>query len=1021
MKSMGRKRLFTALFFGLFTGLSIVNAGLKGAERSVPIPGIDNDRLTPATGKVPKFLPVTEGAPPVAPQQEAKPSAESRREAPATTPEKTKPDEPVREAPEPEPEPEPEVEYPFVSNIKVTEDKEYPRSVRINWSIRPNNDTAIYITRSDRPISDEKRLFNALNITSPPLGPSETTFLDRGLPTGTYYYAIITSFEIAHEGKMKLIASKNYTVEPVVIYEEEGRKEETKPISPPKADGLVDDAREEVINDYMVDSLVAVNSENSVKLSWIPAKAEDVEYNIYRSYGPLDTVEAFRKAKKLGKTSAENPSFQDQSPAAERRIYYGVSTSSLSSGREFLPLKFQSSYVSHTFRRKTGLKKVEDLFPVSLKAEKGEDDSVRLTWKDAGARLSAYRIFRSSMPVYSRRQLGQAIALGKVEYGKEQYIDEKLPPGRYFYAIFPVKTNGRTVEEFVEGRTFTGFAVTIEKEEEAKQAEKRDLSEQYTISDLQAEDRQDGVLLTWNPVSGTDALYTIYRIPRTADGKGRMEDAKLVGYAQADSPRFLDKNAIRGESVFYYVTATNQKTGNEFRVFKYKKTYITHTFGEKASAPTAAVSPGENIDSIIPQALMAYQASADSVKLLWVSGERPPAGGYMVYRSNRPIANAAELKKSDLLTVVPASEGGYVDPGMDSGRYFYSVIPADSTGSPLLAFIEGRTYIGSPVEIVSARKEIEKEPRRTRREKGEVSAEIPVVEYFQAGFDGNSVVFSWAVKASAPPRKPSRIQLYEGERILNDLNSLRRYGMMVEDFGVESTGHRVLNPKSGFHYYALVVEYDGRLQEPLITGINYLPGPVFVRKESKIEDAVSQPQEKETPAEEEKTEPEAAEEEPVELARRIEKIEKKPEEKTPEPVAQAPEDTYKVPDDLYEPLPEPVTEIPRREYVPDDLPVGIVRRAIELYKDPIDRVNAVIAATYMKKKYKEAVESLSYFVNDRSLPMNVRGRAMFYMGMSYYEMNEYRKAMIIFMTEEVRSEFPDRSRFWYNRSLEMLR
>ncbi len=73
----------------------------------------------------------------------------------------------------------------------------------------------------------------------------------------------------------------------------------------------------------------------------------------------------------------------------------------------------------------------------------------------------------------------------------------------------------------------------------------------------------------------------------------------------------------------------------------------------------------------------------------------------------------------------------------------------------------------------------------------------------------------------------------------------------------------------------------------------------------------------------------------------------------------------------------------------------------------------------MKGRYGETLRELAPYADDLSLPEEVRARALFYMGLSSYNLGRYDQAMKIFSDERVRKYFPQRSSFWYRRSFEM--
>ncbi|GIX42178.1 MAG: hypothetical protein KatS3mg129_1911 [Leptospiraceae bacterium] len=109
-------------------------------------------------------------------------------------------------------------DFPRIRNLKVVQDPTYPYSAKITWELNPQTSTPIYIVRYTRPITTKEILLNSYNLTNPPLSPDTTTFIDRDIPEGVYYYAAVTSFELSKDGVLVLKPGVNYTVTPFIVY-----------------------------------------------------------------------------------------------------------------------------------------------------------------------------------------------------------------------------------------------------------------------------------------------------------------------------------------------------------------------------------------------------------------------------------------------------------------------------------------------------------------------------------------------------------------------------------------------------------------------------------------------------------------------------------------------------------------------------------------------------------------------------------------------------------------------------------
>lgn len=84
-------------------------------------------------------------------------------------------------------------------------------------------------------------------------------------------------------------------------------------------------------------------------------------------------------------------------------------------------------------------------------------------------------------------------------------------------------------------------------------------------------------------------------------------------------------------------------------------------------------------------------------------------------------------------------------------------------------------------------------------------------------------------------------------------------------------------------------------------------------------------------------------------------------------------------------------------------------------------IDNIIAKFYNKGKFGEAIRRLAPFVSDKKLSDPLRARSMLYTGMSYHNLGQHSSAIEFFLTSRVKQYYPERSEFWYKRSLEKLK
>jgi hypothetical protein len=84
-----------------------------------------------------------------------------------------------------------------------------------------------------------------------------------------------------------------------------------------------------------------------------------------------------------------------------------------------------------------------------------------------------------------------------------------------------------------------------------------------------------------------------------------------------------------------------------------------------------------------------------------------------------------------------------------------------------------------------------------------------------------------------------------------------------------------------------------------------------------------------------------------------------------------------------------------------------------------DELKEILLTTYAKNKHSLSVYKLTKYAKNED-DFFLKGKALFYLGISYYKLGEYRKSLKLFNREETREYDPDRSSFWKNRSLDMI-
>ncbi|TGK37817.1 hypothetical protein [Leptospira andrefontaineae] len=80
-----------------------------------------------------------------------------------------------------------------------------------------------------------------------------------------------------------------------------------------------------------------------------------------------------------------------------------------------------------------------------------------------------------------------------------------------------------------------------------------------------------------------------------------------------------------------------------------------------------------------------------------------------------------------------------------------------------------------------------------------------------------------------------------------------------------------------------------------------------------------------------------------------------------------------------------------------------------------EEVDRVLRSTYWKNEYGEAVKQLAPYAGSNDI--DIRGKAKFFLGMSFYKKGEYNKALKFFVQKDTKNYNPERTEFWTKQCL----
>lgn len=326
-------------------------------------------------------------------------------------------------------------------------------SIQLKWS-PPVDEGEVIIARSLDMINTAEKLYIADSLGKFKSDKNNlfNTYTDINLKPGKYYYAVVMVSQVKKK-RVKLYAGQNFTTIPILVQETP-----TEPAKIVDKDPVKEPVTKSPDQTDFVTNLRAVKTNDHVRLNWdSPAEAEKTipTYTIYRSSVPLNTLDHFAKAQKLGDVLHPETVFVDKALPGNGTFYYGVSVTT--HNKEHLPLVENKSFVEHHILKDTPPVTVT---PPAVKEEKKEvvpvkepeeeriktahisnirservKDGVLITWDtppQARDGETTYTIYKSALPMsgqYNSLILGKSKKLGVVLH----------PDNAFFYPINDLK------------------------------------------------------------------------------------------------------------------------------------------------------------------------------------------------------------------------------------------------------------------------------------------------------------------------------------------------------------------------------------------------------------------------------------------------------------------------------------------------------------------------------------------------------------------------------------------------------
>jgi hypothetical protein len=327
-------------------------------------------------------------------------------------------------------------------------------SIQITWEALPEARDPFIVLRSAYIMNTPEAVLNSTPLKVIPADKLRMV-LDRSLPPGRYYYAVIPKSKF-DERKIQLFPGENYTTNPVAI----------------ESGTISGDSR------TVASFKVVTIEDRSTLITWDPVSGFNGEYLIFRSHSIIDTAEKLNKAEPIARLSALKSRYLDADLAPGRYFYAlacktpdGIMYSDL---RKDFNFNEDAIFIGGTI----GIRGIR---------AKREGSAVTIIWRvspDAGNR--PFYLLRTVTKPVSRASLAGAVIVDTVQSGAERYVDRNVLPGKYFYILAPVNYKD---DEFtmIPGVNVTDPAVTVGDKRYPQKTERMEPEYREQISPLSEE------------------------------------------------------------------------------------------------------------------------------------------------------------------------------------------------------------------------------------------------------------------------------------------------------------------------------------------------------------------------------------------------------------------------------------------------------------------------------------------------------------------------------------------------------
>ncbi|HOR94822.1 MAG TPA: hypothetical protein PLZ38_12685 [Spirochaetota bacterium] len=305
------------------------------------------------------------------------------------------------------------------------------------------------------------------------------------------------------------------------------------------------------------------------------------------------------------------------------------------------------------------------------------------------------------------------------------------------------------------------------------------------------------IVFSVDPNSKCDFLLgRTTRVPSTPEVALQATTVKVI-LAGAE-PVAIDSNLPPGQ--YYYVVLARDKIIERDIVLYPDVNYTSAPIVIKKRIPQL---PAKRLYDHVTL-LYARIVNKTQVLLTW-KGIQQPNIVYNVYRATEPLNSPEKIKNARLIGEIQSNEESFIDRTIaQTGKYYYAVTVKDMEGNEDIQLIPDQSYTSAPVSVIFRRDVF--------------------VTGIKATLDNDYLKVSW----NKPDIDVKNFVIYRHTEPITDAQDLA-LATKVATVDAKRTQYIDTNPISGTYYFAvLAILEDGSIDTTLRPDMNYTTVPIMI-------------------------------------------------------------------------------------------------------------------------------------------------------------------------------------------------